>query len=199
MRTTVFAFMGLLAAAGLALVAIFAQLGFPLVSPEPLPSDPSRFNAVAGAKVVIAGQDLGAAVPAPRARAVSDDREDGIAAGGVGSGGRGNPATPVELPTPAAPVSPPADSGGVAVSPPPAPDPTPAPAPSRSQSSTPTPARPPVPAPPSTPEAAPPPPPPPPPVAAPGNSASTAAAEHASPRGIEASASANGKALGHYK
>lgn len=38
MRTTAFAFLGLTAAAGLALVAIFAQLGFPLLSPAPLPS-----------------------------------------------------------------------------------------------------------------------------------------------------------------
>ncbi len=41
MRSTVVAFLGLTAAAGLALVAIFAQLGFPVLSPAPLPSSPS--------------------------------------------------------------------------------------------------------------------------------------------------------------
>lgn len=39
MRTTAFAFLGLTAALGLALVAIFAQLNFPLLSPVPLPSE----------------------------------------------------------------------------------------------------------------------------------------------------------------
>jgi hypothetical protein len=46
MRTTIFAFMGLTAAAGLALVAIFAQLGFPLLSPAPLPAPSSERSAV---------------------------------------------------------------------------------------------------------------------------------------------------------
>src|SRR5215469_14507638 len=41
MRSTSFALFGLAAAAGLALVAIFAQPGGPLLSPAPLPSEPS--------------------------------------------------------------------------------------------------------------------------------------------------------------
>ena len=42
-------FLGLTAAAGLALVAIFAQLSFPLLSPVPLPSGPSEGGGVAKA------------------------------------------------------------------------------------------------------------------------------------------------------
>src|SRR5260370_3188888 len=40
-RSTTVALFGLSAAAGLALVAIFAQPGGPLLSPAPLPSEPS--------------------------------------------------------------------------------------------------------------------------------------------------------------
>src|SRR5215218_11482577 len=49
MRTTAFAFLGLTAAAGLALVAIFAQISFHVLSPAPLPSEPVRGSAVAEA------------------------------------------------------------------------------------------------------------------------------------------------------
>lgn len=41
MRTTTFALLGFGAAAGLALVAVFAQPGWPLLSPAPLPHEPS--------------------------------------------------------------------------------------------------------------------------------------------------------------
>ena len=41
MRSISFALLGLTAAAGLALVAIFAQPGFNLISPAPLPDQPS--------------------------------------------------------------------------------------------------------------------------------------------------------------
>jgi len=44
-----FAFLGLTAAAGLAVVAIFAQMSFPLLSPAPLPSAPSEPNSVSKA------------------------------------------------------------------------------------------------------------------------------------------------------
>ena len=40
MRTTAFAFLGLTAASGLALVAIFAQINFHVLSPAPLPGEP---------------------------------------------------------------------------------------------------------------------------------------------------------------
>ena len=49
MRSTVVAFLGLTAAAGLALVAIFAQLGFPLLPPAPLPSGPAEPNSISEA------------------------------------------------------------------------------------------------------------------------------------------------------
>src|SRR5436853_2664119 len=52
MRTTAFAFLGLTAAAGLALVAIFAQISFHVLSPAPLPSEPARENAVAEAEAL---------------------------------------------------------------------------------------------------------------------------------------------------
>jgi hypothetical protein len=47
MRSTAFAFLGLTAALGLALVAIFAQLSFPVLSPAPAPSGPLADGAVA--------------------------------------------------------------------------------------------------------------------------------------------------------
>jgi hypothetical protein len=42
MRSTTFALLGLTAAAGLGLVAIFSQPGWPLLSPDPLPSSPRQ-------------------------------------------------------------------------------------------------------------------------------------------------------------
>src|SRR5215213_5828438 len=56
MRSTAFAFLGLTAAAGLALVAIFAQLSFPLLSPAPLPSEPAAGGAVARAVALDPGR-----------------------------------------------------------------------------------------------------------------------------------------------
>lgn len=53
MRSTTFALFGLAAAAGLALVAIFAQPGGPLLSPAPLPDEPS--SSVGRAEAVAAG------------------------------------------------------------------------------------------------------------------------------------------------
>jgi hypothetical protein len=46
MRSTTFAVLGLVAAAGLALVAMFALPGWPLLSPAPLPSGPVRDHTV---------------------------------------------------------------------------------------------------------------------------------------------------------
>jgi outer membrane biosynthesis protein TonB len=218
MRTTVFAFMGLMAAGGLALVAIFVQMGFPVISPAPLPSDPSRFNAVAEAEIVTANRRVGSAVPAPRAARGADLQAEG----GVTAGGTLHGAADEAVPTP---VTPPADSGGVstpangggggtpATAPNPAPAATPAASPAPTSAPKPAPAPTPVPAPPQKPEPTPPLPVAPAPVAAPGNSSSGAAAAHASDRGIEASSKStasapaaapptspgngNGKALGH--
>jgi hypothetical protein len=215
MRTTVFAFMGLVAAGGLALVAIFVQMGFPVISPAPLPSDPSRFNAVDEAKVVSADRGLGPAVPAPRA----DRGTDRQAEGGGTAGDTLRSASDEVVATPAAPpadsggVSTPADGGGAGAPATSAPDPAPAPAAPPVPTSVPKPAPAPVTASPQRPETTPPPPPAPAPVAAPGNSSSGAAAAHASERGIEASSKStaaapaaapptppgNGNAVGHSK
>jgi hypothetical protein len=46
MRSITFAVLGLVAAAGLALVAIFALPGWPLLDPAPLPSSPAQTSAV---------------------------------------------------------------------------------------------------------------------------------------------------------
>lgn len=195
MRSTAFAFLGLTAAAGLALVAIFAQLGFPLLSPQPMPRDPARLNAVAGAVAV---------EQAPRA----------VAAGGrrtpvpPSSLGRAAPPAPVaakpdavEAPAPDPSPGPAPDVGHVNADQTAAPNPSPAPAPSAPPSSAPTtpppPAPPPAPAPEPVPVSSPPPEAAPPAVpVGPGNSSSAAAAAHASQQGIEAS---GGKAHGHGK
>jgi len=72
MRSTGFALLGLTAAAGLALVAVFALPGFPLLDPAPLPNEPSA--GVAGAEKVapaLASRPPVAAValvPSPGAR-----------------------------------------------------------------------------------------------------------------------------------
>src|SRR5215213_8686533 len=52
MRSTAFAFLGLTAALGLALVATFAQLSFPVLSPAPAPSGPLGRSSVAEAVAV---------------------------------------------------------------------------------------------------------------------------------------------------
>jgi hypothetical protein len=150
MRSTAFAFLGLTAAAGLALVAFFAQLGFPLLSPAPMPSDPSRANAVAEAKVVTTNPGLSASVPARTQRgtapqeipnrggsrqpAQADPRTDDAApvaspepvSSGVGRGGATTEPVETTAPTPApAPV----ESPPPASSPPPAAAPVAEPAP----------------------------------------------------------------------
>jgi hypothetical protein len=61
MRSTVVAFLGLTAAAGLALVAIFAQLGFPLLSPSPLPSAPAESSSVSKGMPLTQGSAVGLA------------------------------------------------------------------------------------------------------------------------------------------
>lgn len=186
MRSTAVAFLGLTAAAGLALVAIFAQLGFPLLSPAPLPSEPADGGAIS--KAVALDRSPGAFERANPGASGSGPRiaagEAGDSLGGGGSGTTSEPPsvappashaaepgggtsggeaveTPTASPSPApAPPSDPAPDGGAATA---APDPATAPKP------TPTPARP----------ATPPP--------APGNSQSSSAAAHASERGVEAS------------
>jgi outer membrane biosynthesis protein TonB len=52
MRSTTFALLGITAAAGLGLVAIFSQQSWPLLSPDPLPSAPAGSEAVHEAMIV---------------------------------------------------------------------------------------------------------------------------------------------------
>lgn len=82
MRSTTFALFGLAAAAGLALVAIFAQPGGPLLSPAPLPSEPS--SSVGRAEAV-------ASSLAPRVARHSVVLHRSVA-GPSGAGAQGSPA-----------------------------------------------------------------------------------------------------------
>ncbi len=109
MRTTAFVFLGLTAAAGLALVAIFAQVGLPVLSPSPAPSGPLRAGSVS--RAVALDRDRG--VPAP-----------GLAGGGIvpsgvrgdaRAGGKGAPGDHRvgAVGSPLAVATPPANGGGV--------------------------------------------------------------------------------------
>lgn len=182
MRTTAFAFLGLTAAAGLALVAIFAQLSFHVLTPAPLPDEPVDGSAVAEAMPL---HRTPAHVPA-----VTQRREaPAVAAEELHSAGSNDTGfAPSGAPAPAAPapseggVAPETADGsapkststtGPASSPPPEETSVPVSEPESSPKPAPTPAHPASP----TPVAAP----------APGNSQSSSAAAHASDRGVEAS------------
>ncbi|HEX6984360.1 MAG TPA: hypothetical protein VF170_03235 [Planctomycetaceae bacterium] len=72
MRSTAFAFLGLTAALGLALVAVFAQLNFPLLSPVPLPREAPAGGHVAAGVALGDGpsrpvEALQGGIPAPAA------------------------------------------------------------------------------------------------------------------------------------
>lgn len=198
MRSTSFALLGLTAAAGLALVAIFAQPGFTVISPAPLPDEPSIGESVSEAQRLPSSRRPVALVPA---RPVKSQREQpGGSAVDTPSGGspagssapdqsQPAPAT-VEVPAPAAAPGSGGKSGGGGAghgagggS-----DPAPAAAPEQPAASPSAPPASPQPSNPKPEAAAPAPKPEPAP--APGNSSSAAAAEHASERGIEASAGA---------
>src|SRR3954468_23833892 len=151
MRSTGFALLGLTAAAGLGLVAIFAQPGFPLLEPVPLPSGPPAREAVGDAEKARFGQSPAASVhtaarqPAPVGPGTSaSDGAGNAPRAETGSGQNPAPVAP-EAGSPAPPASPASPgrgsgSGGGPRSPaPPAPPSPPAPAPV----STPRPANPP--------------------------------------------------------
>jgi hypothetical protein len=214
MRSTAFAFLGLTAALGLALVAIFAQLSFPVLSPAPAPGGPLGKSAISEAVVV----DRTPSALAPPAGWKGSRPSEANGGGGTpsdpGAGGRIAEPAPVAPPA-AAPASEPS-TGGVpsdpasTAAPVPAPNPSPTSAPPSSKpDATVSPKPAPTPARPAASD--------PPPAPAPGNSQSSAAAAHASDRGIEASSKSstaaaapeaepeagpgngNGKALGHDK
>jgi hypothetical protein len=128
MRSTAFLFFGMTAAAGLALVAIFAQLNFPSLSPVPVGSGPSQSGGVARA-VALDREGALALAPARRSPLASTARGKGPAGGVTAPNGYGGHAVgavggPIPIPAPE-------DTGGsVGGVPPAAPPATPAPAPS---------------------------------------------------------------------
>jgi hypothetical protein len=152
MRSTAFAFLGLTAAAGLALVALFAQPTFSLLSPAPMPSDPSRANAVADAMAVASHPSLGDSVPAPRAGTGSSDgaREATSKPGSAGSDSAGAVAGGSPQPGASGGVSSPSAGAGSPAAPPQS-SPPPAPAPVAEPPAEPAPAPAPEPAPSSQP------------------------------------------------
>lgn len=178
MRSTIFALLGLTAAAGLALVALFAQPGFPLLEPAPLPREPPARQSVADARRLprghgrapSAGRSAGPRAPAEG----TGDRGVGLPAGGTGT--EGGPAVQAPEPVAETPEGPSGGRGAPGAKPPPA---AATPSPAATPVAVPQPAEQATEATASSP--------PPEAVQAPGNSSSTAAAEHASERGIEAS------------
>lgn len=172
MRTTAFAFLGLTAAASLALVAIFAQLSFPLLSPVPLPSDPSQENAVSEAVPVEGARSAPASGDRSRHLQVSEpagvpSREGASGGGDAASGGSESVEAPAPGKSPGAAAPGGAGGGGQ-------PGAVPGPAPAPAPESAPSPESAPVVEAPAQPPG-------------PGRSSSSAAASNASPRGIEAS------------
>jgi hypothetical protein len=207
LRSTTFALLGLTAAGGLALVAIFAQPSFTLLTPAPLPAEPSLNESIAGAEKV--PLDHGATTFAPAAHAASPQGASRRSPGsgtsvhsasnppvssppGTGTGTGGGAAAPggvdASAPVPAPEPSGGKTGGGAAGNEPGGrsdPVPTVAPAPVASPHPPPDPAPPHTTSPPKAttasapaPESA----------AGPGHSSSAAAASHAGERGIEASA-----------
>jgi hypothetical protein len=127
-RSVGFAFLGLTAAAGLALVALFAQMGFPLLTPAPLPSSPEpgavskavRLESSAAAVGLAPAQDAAAGSNASGRRSGSVAADGGKSDTRVGdSADLVSAPTPGDSPDPSAPV----------VTAPPAPSPAPSPAP----------------------------------------------------------------------
>jgi hypothetical protein len=197
MRSISFALLGLTAAAGLALVAIFAQPGFTLLSPAPLPDRPSAGQSIAKAKkltLVHRPVALLAAQPV-RSQEIADPPSPG--ASPTTAGGEDAP-TPGAVDVPASTGAPEPSSGnsgggngdgsggGPGSAPAAAPEPVAASPSAPVSSPAPKSAAPAPEATASTPD--------PEPAPAPGNSASAAAAEHASERGIEASAGSSSTA-----
>jgi translation initiation factor IF-2 len=205
MRSISFALLGLTAAAGLCLVAVFAQPGFPLLAPAPLPDEPTASESISRAERLPFDRTPVAVLPArpahlqsQQARAVTEAPAEDRSPSAGGSDG-GNQVAPAAVETPARASEPGTSggSGGAAGSKGGGStggetgggsDQTPTSAPAQST------------APPSAPVSSPHPTDPKPeaiasapkpePDPAPGNSSSAAASEHASERGIEASASA---------
>jgi len=201
MRSTAVAFLGLTTAAGLALVAIFAQPGFSVLDPAPLPEEPAthlaqaeRLTRPSGPERLVAAKAAPAVEP-DTAGDSADAPQLGVDTGSAPPAPASGVSAPVESTEPASPE--PVESagsgeGGKAGQPSPSDTapatPGPADSPASGESSTAAgnaspPPSPPAPPPPKATTSSPTPPQP----TAPGSSSSSAAAAHASERGIEAS------------
>jgi len=143
MRSTGFALLGLTAAASLALVVVFAQPGFPLLDPAPLPIGPSGGEAVAGAEkaapALASRPSVAAGAPAPSALArrnaggssgPGSRTEHAGAPEGIGKVHAQSPVTPASVPGSSPETGGEGSSGsGPATTPTATPTPAPAPAP----------------------------------------------------------------------
>jgi hypothetical protein len=122
MRSTAFAFLGLTAALGLALVAIFAQLSFPVLSPAPPPAGPAGESGVSSSLALGRGPGIGALQPtllSPAAPAGSRRGEGTAVPTAQGSRPVGHVGSPIPVAAPGK-VGQPNDGGSVEPSPPPA-------------------------------------------------------------------------------
>ena len=121
MRSTAFAFLGLTAALGLALVAIFAQLSFPVLSPAPPPAGPAGESGVSSSLALGQGPGIGTLQPTllSAAAPAGSGRGEGTA---VPTAQGSRPVGHVGSPIPVAPgkAGKPNDGGSVEPSPPPA-------------------------------------------------------------------------------
>jgi hypothetical protein len=123
-RSVGFAFLGLTAAAGLAVVAVFAQMGFPLLSPSPLPDGPSEPSSVS--KAVPVRQGSATADPLTRSRVAA--AAPGVS-GGPGRNGAGRGDRIARIDGSAAPISDAPDGSEPITTSPPTTAPTPPPEP----------------------------------------------------------------------
>src|SRR3954452_19547275 len=100
MRSTAFAFLGLTAALGLALVAIFAQLSFPVLSPAPAPGGPLGKGSVSEAVVVDRSPGVSVAVGVGTGSQAPQGGGGGSTPSDSGAGGRVAEPAPVAPPAP---------------------------------------------------------------------------------------------------
>ncbi len=131
MRSTAFAFLGLTAALGLALVAIFAQLSFPVLSPAPPPAGPVREGAVSSSMALGRGSGIAALQPAllggsaPSGRGGGGPGGTAAVPGAKGDGRVGHVGSPVPVEGDSDAVEPNDPEAPVETSPPETPTPAP--------------------------------------------------------------------------
>jgi hypothetical protein len=114
MRSTAFAFLGLTAALGLALVAVFAHLSFPVLAPAPPPAGPAGEAGVSSSLALDRGP--GATAPQPAllgaARSAVAAGGDGTRSPGRSDGGARGVGSPIPVEEPGETVEPSDDGGG---------------------------------------------------------------------------------------